>query len=297
MGSFSDRVLGDIRKDFYEKGKESFLYQYMCENMVNENSDYEGISKKAKDFMYNLGYPISAVEKYERAKEKYNQLKKLHTEKSDYGYNKKSFDKRNDKLNKLKEELDNAEKQLSSGGYGRKTEKSGKHKNTALDMVDRWESSNEIDDFSCEVLYELIKRDDQYSEVIIPLKVDKETGTGLYAIGNDRWPNSDFKRFPGCYCQLGIYSASTLSDEFEYRFWDGGYPDIKVALEFYNSARIELLDNAFDNTVTFPKGAPKVFEKYFYSQLVDNVDRCTDEEFLATKNKITKEQNKFYSRF
>lgn len=302
MGEFNDKVFGLIGSDFLEKGENSFLYKYLSESMTDKAPTDRQIRAKARDLMYNLGYPLSAMTRLNQAKEavehyefgggkrEFQEKVMVHDSSAD---KKRLLDKKKAFEEELSKDLSEAEENRKSN-RGRKGQKSGKaHNNTALDLVDRWVSErgygsgtgDEADLEDCEKMYSLLKGSPEYARVRIPIRIDRETGAGVYIIGNEYYPGRS--RIKGKSCQLAIFYPSGDTDDYEIVLWDEGYPTVKEAFRFFAGTVImeSLRTITMDNDKA-PEGTPEEFIKYFGRDdlYMDDVLSFTEEEYSETVN-------------
>lgn len=275
MSSFSDNALDKIRMDYLEKDKESYLYRFFSENPSYAGLDEKKIKKKAEDLMYNLGCPVSAARKIGNAQMRLDaferEKKSLSDSFLDAGKNKEKLRKLKEKEKELNDNIEK-KKQEKEDNKGRKSaNKSVAHKNTALRLIDGWMSeygtvhdeAEKIDIESCEKMYELLKRNKDCKRVRMPLVIDKDTGGGIYIVGNDVCPKR-LKKLINVNAQLAIivpYQAD-VKEGFRMR-WDVGYDCVRSALDFYENAKKFCLYQMWLELPDQPVGTPEEFRKYF----------------------------------
>lgn len=301
MGSFNDRIFGEIRSDYIANGPQSFLYRYLSRE--NPGMDDKKLKLKAKDTMLYLGYPLSAARKLENA---IHARDRFEQGRDDLRFSESSFDKdknlarlekRRDEEERLNRNLDQAREDLleNRGRKAKEKEKGIVRKNTALDLVEGWvlerglggTGAEGADLESCEKMYGLIRNDPKASKVWVPLRIDTETGAGLYIIGNDCYPDSNIEN--NATCQLTIFCPVRYDKKCAFSFWDGGYDDVRTAFEFMeNTVCPESMMVITTENNELPDKAPEAFRKYFDRYDLEDVTSYTDEEYMETVNLFTK---------
>ncbi len=290
MGKFKDSVFDSIRADYIANGKDSVLYRFLLEGKMKEKCKGvtpkkrdQMIHKVATDLMYNLGYPLAAEKKVSEAKIDIAEFEENYSTKSkkeDYWYKEDKEtpeEKKNKAKNMIQDKLHAAE-QNKKIATGRKS----MHNNTALELIDKWYAVHGDTSFSggdvineeCEKLYNILRKDKKAEYAIVPIRINKQVGGGVYIIGNEIEVSNDFLGGQRGYCRIVVWVPTIpsdgttrfimeLSDEYDY---------VDTALDFYeNAVAHNSLQEIINMNETAPNGIPEAFMIYF-----DNADREDD---------------------
>ncbi|MBD5105085.1 MAG: hypothetical protein HDT47_09545 [Ruminococcaceae bacterium] len=283
-----------------KKVRESFLYQYLKskkEADARQISADEELLFSASDKYTRLKGAYFACENKTITKEKYRDI--FFELNGGVKMREKLFDADPDAaLDQLGDRLlkDSADDFIHNGKAKLKKHKIDYSKGTRIDMIEMLHefnmytksvsfagASNISDDYieKCETLYKIIRRDGKRSEYFIPLYIDKDSGAGVYIIGNDILNMDEAK-----VCVL-VFSAAYEADD----------PFIPIDAEY------TICSSARDAFKKIKRGIET--GEYFngYSEhngdtLPENVDECFGSRFfdsLSIKNSGREEIKRKYS--
>ena len=177
MGVFKDSTIISIRDDYISNGKDSFLYSYLLDEK------YDEIEKQCKT-------PNKTEDKV------------IHKMATDLLYN------------------------LGYPLSGKIIpENKRRSQNTALDMIDAWyeirgndrtldASNTESDLMLYQDLYDILNNAHNTS-ALIPVRIDRETGIGIFIVGRDHYTEFpyDWNVGPKRYCGIGIFSDCSRQEK------------------------------------------------------------------------------------
>ena len=305
MGKLKDTVFNEIRADYVANENSSFLYRFLLEGKLKEKCSGVSVQKRdqivrkaAIDLMYNLGYPIAAEKRVAKARASVEDFETefAREEEKLLDYYLKNPDKKpNIKEIKLEAEA-KRQKTLSEAEDKKKNSKgrNSQNRNTALELIDAWctqrgfstRNEDEIPVEDCEKLFEILSGIEEGEYAVIPLRVNKMVGGGVYIVGNGWLESED----PRGYCQLIIYLPKTVMKKSngEYIFTicpeDSGFYDVRTVFDFYDNGINDAIDNFREWNETAPKGVPDTFMRYF----INDIDEETIEQGFSAE--LTEEE-------
>lgn len=187
--------------------------------------------------------------------------------------------------------------------------------NTALDIIDAWYSmqgesmmiaagggTEHFDSEMYQKLYDFLNTTGNTS-VLIPVRLDHETGMGIYIVGKDHYTEFPYDN-PRQTCGIGLltdwFSDYELSpeerlDELRLALAVGtieepaDYPNMEEANKWYTRlyGRDEDRYGFFrECNGTAPDGLPAQFKRYFEAEEGDGFEKITDEELEQTKKEL-----------
>lgn len=269
MGKFREETLIRIRNDYNmhkPSGRGSFLYQYLLEG-------------KMKEKCANAKTPeeIDSI---------------IHKAATDYMYN-LGYPLSENTLSKAK----------------------CRSHNTTLDMIDAWYSMQGNDmtiaqgggteDFDPEVyqqLYDFLNTTGN-TTVLIPVRVDNESGRGFYIVGRDHYAEFPYDN-PCQSCGIGLLSLWCSDYDLDpenrretlYLTFDTGTlekpiacPNIIEANKWYTYFFGRDEDRYFsfqEYNGTAPDGLPNKFKKYFKTEEEDSFNTITEAEWKQAKKEV-----------
>ncbi len=192
-------------------------------------------------------------------------------------------------------------------------------RNTALDLVDAWCSTHgtggavaqpgaAFDEAAYQELYELLERANKIG-ALIPVRVDPETGVGIYIVGRELYANgspADMMHFQYYYGKHGKSGAARSCGIEAVGYWQSaedagqsagislgdpegtlyGFPSITEANKWFINKILEDQDLRFsgfqEHNGSEPEGLPKQFRKYF-ERSSEDFDKLTDEDLAETR--------------
>jgi hypothetical protein len=301
MGKLKDFVFNEVRSDYVINRKDSFLYKFLLEGKMkdkccglDQNKQEKVIHKAATDLMYNLGYPLSAEKNVEKLKSEladYDNVKQKARERMAAAsineaarINKKVIEKEQS----LNERLAEAEaERIKDKGREKR------HNNTALDLADMWytqygirnHEGNHASIEECQELYDILKRQAAYKNVIVPVRIDSDAGTGVYIIGSEYKIPSKMKN--KMHCNIVILTPCIEESTFSIRVDDEGYEDMETAFDFFeNTVHKNGMEFISFGNGKSPDGIPKVFKKYFEDDEEDKFNTEMNRIDILTKEDI-----------
>lgn len=296
------KVMGDDEKiaGADKKVRQCFLYQYFKskkEADVRQIFRDEELLFSASDKYTRLMGAYLACKNKTITKEKYRDIF--------FGLNggvktrEELFDADPDTaLDQLGERLlmDSIDDFIQNGKAKLKKRKIDYSKDTRIDMIEMLHefnmytasvsfavTSNISDDYieKCDNLYKIIRRDDERSEYFIPLYIDKDSGAGVYIIGNDILNTEEAK-----VCVL-VFSAAYKEDD-PYIPIDTEYTICSSVREAFEKIKRGIKTGEFFNGYSEHNG----------DTLPENVDECFRSRFfdsLSVKNSGREEIKRKYS--
>lgn len=186
--------------------------------------------------------------------------------------------------------------------------------NTALDMIDAWYSmqgdditiaaggTENFDPEAYQQLYEFLNKIGSTS-VLIPVRLDNETGMGIYIVGRDHYTEFPYENSRQA-CGIGLltdwfsdYEADPEErmDELRLSLAVGtmeepaDYPNIEEANKWYTRlyGRDEDRYGFFrECNGAVPDGLPQRFKRYFEAEEGGGFDIITEEELEQTKREL-----------
>ncbi len=290
MGKLKDTVFNEIRADYVTNEKDSFLYRFLLEGKLKEKCSGVSVQKKdqmvrkaAIDLMYNLGYPIAAEKRVAKARANVEDIETEFARKKVklIEYNMKNPNKRLD-IEKAKKEVETKRQKALSEAEDKKKNSKGRksqHNNTALELIDAWctqrgfsgNDEKEIPEEDCERMYEILVNIEESEYAIIPLRVNKMVGGGVYIVGDGLLKTDG----PRGYCQLILYLPKTVQKNSNEEFYfticpdDRGFDNVRTALDFYDNGVNTEIKMIRSMNEAAPDGTPDTFMRYFVNDKDD----------------------------
>ncbi len=235
MGSLRDRIFSEIRSDYNQNEKDSFLYRYLRNGKLKEKCDKNPekekaiIHKAATDLMYNMGYALAAAKG-------------------------RSQNRNTSRSHNTALDLIDAwwEENPGTPGIG---------------------DDSDLPAETYQNMFNIMNREKK-TKALIPVKIDPAVGTGVYIVGRDLYPAGCFPYDKSYSCGIGIIGEWDAPDNgdgvcvyMNVPEEGGDFPDIKEALEWYRDYFAGEYDTYLGTIREWngdkPGDAPKAFSKFF----------------------------------
>ena len=311
MSTLRDTVFLDIRKEYNNKGSDSFLYRYLRAGKLKEKCDADPqneanyIHKAATDLMYNLGYPLAQKVFKEQADPTLSQKEIEQIE--------RAREKRRERYKKKKEENSGKQKEENNGTPKSEKAKQPRTHNTVLDLMDAWYADthrrnnagpqslfpeNEISETDYQKLFDELNKAKK-TKAIVPVRIDPLSGEGLYIAGKDLFPKGEFRYSEKYSCGLCIISlfgietgdvnqGASLGFGFDPDTTIGAPTNVSEAIKFFENLYIRedrsYMEEVWDLNGEMPDNCPESLKIYFSDyDKEDDFEKLTDKDLRESE--------------